>query len=183
MEETQAALRASSELGAGFLVVHIGVPLTQNPDSRDNRRDAALRSIEGLREDAVPLGVRLALEVIPNLISEAEALVTFIDEELEVDDVGICLDTGHAFLMGDLIDAIEIVAGHLLTTHLHDNRKRTDDHLVPFDGGIDWAAAAMTLQKVGYDGTWMFELGATDAPRRVLERAQKARKRLESLML
>ena len=183
VEETLAALRAASDLGAGFLVVHIGVPLAQNPDRKDNRREAAVRSLERLRTDAAPLGVRLALEVIPNPISEAEALVTFIEEELEVDDVGICLDSGHAFLMGDLIDAIETVSGHLLTTHLHDNRKHADDHLVPFDGGIDWAAAVMTLQKVGYDGTWMFELGATDQPRRVLERAQKARKRLESLLL
>ena len=56
-------------------------------------------------------GVRLALEVIPNPISDADALVTVIEEELDATDIGICLDSGHAFLMGDLVDAIEEVAG------------------------------------------------------------------------
>jgi sugar phosphate isomerase/epimerase len=75
-----------------------------------------------------------------------------------------------------------VVSGHLVTTHLHDNRRTSDDHLVPFDGAIDWAEAAMTLQKVGYEGMWLFELAATDTPRRVLERAQSARRRLERFL-
>ena len=36
--------------------------------------------------------------------------------------------------MGDLVDAIETVSGHLITTHVHDNRGKLDDHLAPFDG-------------------------------------------------
>ncbi len=41
----------------------------------------------------------------------------------------------------------------------------------------------MTLQKVGYEGVWLFELAATDTPRRVLERAQSARRRLERFLV
>ena len=182
VDETRAALRAARALDAGIVVVHLGVPVAQAPDSRDNRLEAAARSLDALREEAAALDVRLALEVIPNPISEAEALVRFIEEDLDDPRIGICLDSGHAFMMGDLIDAIEAVSGHLITTHLHDNRRRADDHLVPFDGGIDWAAAAMTLQKVGYDGAWMFELAASGDPRQVLEKAQKARERLERLL-
>lgn len=180
--ETIVALRAAERLHAGFLVLHLGVPLAQQPDARDNRRDAVLRSLEALREAARGSGVHLALEVIPNALSSARALVTVIEEELEATDLGICLDSGHAYLMGDLVDAIEDVAGHLVTTHLHDNRRESDDHLVPFDGGIDWAETAMTLQKVGYEGVWLFELAATDTPRRVLERAQAATRRLERFL-
>ena len=142
----------------------------------------SLRSLDVVHAAAAGSGVRLALEVIPNPISDADALVTVIEEELDATDIGICLDSGHAFLMGDLVDAIEEVAGHLVTTHLHDNRRVSDDHLVPFDGAIDWAEAAMTLQKVGYEGVWLFELAATDTPRRVLERAQSARRRLERFL-
>lgn len=182
VDETIIALRAAQQLQATFLVLHLGVPLAQQPDGRDNRRDAVLRSLDALHAAAVGSGVRLALEVIPNQISEADALVRVIEEELDATDIGICLDSGHAFLMGDLVDAIEEVAGHLVTTHLHDNRRVSDDHLVPFDGAIDWAEAAMTLQKVGYEGVWLFELAATDTPRRVLERAQSARRRLERFL-
>lgn len=182
VEEALAALRAASFLQAGFLVVHLGVPDVQQPDARDNRRDAVLRSLETLHEAAGPLGVQLALEVIPNPLSDAASLVAVIEDEMEATDVGICLDAGHAFLMGDLADAIEVASGHLLTTHLHDNRGATDDHLVPFEGAIDWAAAAMTLQKVGYEGVWLFELAASGEPGRVLERAQAAQRRLERIL-
>ena len=59
---------------------------------------------------------------------------------------------------------------------MHDNRGRTDDHLVPFEGTIDWPAALTAVQKVGYDGTLMFEIGARGYRRRTtLARARTAR--------
>ena len=69
-----------------------------------------------------------------------------------------------------------------MTTHLHDNKGKTDDHLLPFQGAINWPSVLMAFRKVGYDGVWMFELAALDAPRRVLEQAQQARKKMEKLL-
>jgi hypothetical protein len=40
----------------------------------------------------------------------------------------------------------------------------------------------MTLQKVGYEGVWLFELAASGEPRRLLERAQAAQGRLERIL-
>ena len=97
--------------------------------------------------------------MIPNELSRAGSLVHFVEEDLDDADVGICLDFGHAHLDGDVVDAIETVSEHLIATHVHDNRGRTDDHLVPFDGTIDWPGALTAVQKVGYDGTLMFEIG------------------------
>jgi sugar phosphate isomerase/epimerase len=124
----------------------------------------------------------VAVEVIPNRLSTAEALVRLIEDE-DLSDVGICLDVGHARLQGEVVDAIETVAGYLVTTHVHDNRGRNDDHLVPFDGVIDWATTLMTLQKVGYTGTLMMELAASaEGPAVTLARAARARQRLESVL-
>jgi sugar phosphate isomerase/epimerase len=179
--EVEAAIRCAHRLGAPFLVVHVGVPDSQEPGPDDNRADAARRSIEALDEIAAPLGVRLALEVIPNRLSTAERLVRFIEDDLELPDIGVCFDFGHAQLAGDLLDAIETLSGHVLTTHVHDNRGRTDDHLLPFEGRINWDAGLMALQKIGYEGVLMFELAAAAEPRVALERAQRARERLERL--
>nr|MBA3269117.1 hypothetical protein [Acidobacteriota bacterium] len=38
------------------------------------------------------------------------------------------------------------------------------------------------LQKVGYDGPWMFEVANTSTPKAVLEQVDKARKRFERLL-
>ena len=159
------------------------MPRTQNPSPGDNSRDGARRSIEELRRLAEPLGVRVAVEVIPNELSRAGSLVHFVEEDLETTEVGVCLDFGHAHMDGDLLDAIETVSGHLITTHVHDNRGRTDDHLVPFDGTIDWPAAMTAIQKVGYDQTLLFEIAAHGSPKQTLVKAQKARQKLEQLLV
>ena len=149
--EAERALHIARRIPAGVLVAHLGLPRTQQPSPADNNRDAARRSIEELQRIAEPLGVRVAVEVIPNELSRAGSLVHFVEDDL--DGVGICLDFGHAHLDGDVVDAIETVSEHLIATHVHDNRGRSDDHLVPFEGTIDWPAALTAVQKVGYDGT------------------------------
>jgi sugar phosphate isomerase/epimerase len=181
VEEAEAALQIARRIPFGVLIAHLGVPRTQASPS-DNSRDGARRSIDALRCRAEPLGVRVAVEVIPNELSRAGSLVHFIEEVLEGTDVGICLDFGHAHMDGDLVDAIETVSEHLITTHVHDNRGRTDDHLVPFEGTIDWPAALTAVQKVGYDGTLLLEIAAHGSAKDTLQKARKAREKMERLL-
>lgn len=182
LREMQAALDIARRIPFRFFVVHVGVPDAQKPGPQDNDRGTAIRSIEAIHRLAEPLGVKVALEVMGNRLSTAEALVDLIENDLDGMDLGICMDVGHAFLLGDAADAIETAAGYLVTTHVHDNRRRHDDHLVPFEGAIDWAGTVMAFEKIGYDGVLMFEVAKTDAPAAVLDRARRARRRLEDLM-
>lgn len=182
VHEAEAALAIAQTVPYRYLVVHLGWPDAANPSASDNRRDAARRSVEALHEMAGKVGVKIAIEVIPNSLSSAEALVPFIEEDLEGADIGICMDVGHAFIMGDLADAIETCSEHLVTTHLHDNRRKTDDHLAPGEGAIDWPAALMSLQKVGYEGVWMFEVANTSTAKAVLAKTEKARRRFDELL-
>ena len=177
--EAEAALALARHVPFRYLVTHIGVPMTEATSGADNQRGAARRSVEDLVALAAAVNVRVAIEVIPNPLSGASELVTLIEDDLEGLDVGICLDYGHAHLMGDVGEAIETVSGHLLTTHVHDNGGKRDDHLVPFAGTIDWDAAMMSTQKIGYDGIFMLEVGDTGDPVDVLRRSVKARERLE----
>ena len=148
----------------------------------DNSREAAIRSLQELHRLAASLEVRVAAEVIPNDLSTANSLVQVLEEDLDVPEVGVCMDFGHAFIMGDLVDSIEAVSGHLITTHIHDNDGPRDEHLVPFDGAIEWPGALMATQKIGYDGTLLLEVGNTSTPKAVLRQAQLARQRLERLL-
>ena len=180
--EAGAAIRAAERLGARLVVLHPGTPTAQEPGPRDNRRDAFLRSVEELQDAAEGTGVHLALEVIPNGIADADALVRLLEDDIDPDGLGVCLDTGHAFMQGDVADAVEAVSGYLVTTHLHDNDGARDSHQAPFDGGIDWTTTMMAFRKVGYDGPWIFEVAGAEPPRLMLERLQRARRRLEGLL-
>jgi sugar phosphate isomerase/epimerase len=148
----------------------------------DNNRGSLIHSLEELAPVAARYGVRLAIEVIPNELSTPSALVDVIESDIDATGLGICMDVGHARMMGDVVDAIETCSGHLVTTHLHDNRGSSDDHLVPGKGVIDWDATTLAFQKVGYDGTWMFELAVAAERKAILEQAAKARERIESLL-
>jgi sugar phosphate isomerase/epimerase len=180
MGEMRAALEVARIIPFSLFVVHLGVPSSQNPGPQDNSREAAIRSIEEIHRMAEPLGVKIALEVMDNKISTAQALMDLIEHDLDGIDLSICMDVGHAFLLGDVTDAIETTSGYLATTHLHDNRRQHDEHLLPFDGAINWAETMMALEKIGYDGVLMFEAKNTSTAANVLERAARARRKLES---
>ena len=186
VSETEKALHIARRLPVPVLVTHLGLPRTQRLDAEADRvragdsRAAAKRSVEELLQIAEPLGVRIAVEVIPNELSRAGSIVHFVEHDLE--DVGICLDFGHAHLDGDVVDAVETVSEHLIATHVHDNRGRSDDHLLPFEGSIDWAATLLAVQKVGYDGPFMFEIVANGSTKETLARARATRQRIEAIM-
>ncbi|MEO6213941.1 MAG: sugar phosphate isomerase/epimerase family protein [Vicinamibacterales bacterium] len=176
--EVEAALGVAREIPCEVIVVHLGLPASQ-PGAQDNRRAAAMRSVEAIIRLAEPLRATVTVEVIPNDLSSASTLVTMLERDFDGTGAGICMDFGHAHLMGDLPDAIETAAEHLLTTHVHDNRRRDDDHLVPYQGTIDWPATLMTMRKIGYDGTYVMELANTGVPSAVLEEARRARQKME----
>jgi sugar phosphate isomerase/epimerase len=101
---------------------------------------------------------------------------------LDAGAAAICLDLGHARLEGDVADAVEVVSEHIALVHAHDNRGRQDEHLVPFDGAIDWPSALTALQKVGYDGTVMLEIGPHGSTKDTLARAKSARARMDRML-
>lgn len=180
VDETLATLDVAAAIPYRALVLHCGVPQPHAAQG-DNHLGSLVRSLEELSPVAARYGVQLAIEVIPNGLSTPSALVDLIESDIDA-ELGICMDVGHARMMGDVVDAIETCSGHLVTTHLHDNRGRSDDHLVPGKGIIDWDATTLAFQKVGYDGAWMFELAPARDRRPVLEQAAKAREKIESLL-
>ncbi len=178
VREAEASLAGARQIPCEVFVVHVGVP-TVTAAPGDNSYTAAARSVGEIITRAAPLKVRVAVEVIPNDLSSASTLVTMLDRDFDGTDAGICLDFGHAHLMGDVADAVEIAAEHLIATHVHDNRRRDDLHLAPFLGTINWDTALMTMQKIGYEGTYLMELANTGSPESVLQDAQRARQRFE----
>jgi sugar phosphate isomerase/epimerase len=182
IDETKAAMDAARELGAAFTVLHLGLPRGQTIPPGDNDPGAMRRSLEAIAQAAADSGVRLALEVIPNELSTPAALADLLNGDLELGDAGICLDFGHAHMMIGAEEAAETLAGHLVTTHVHDNNGRSDDHLVPFAGSINWAGVLMAMQKVGYTGPFMFEVADHGDASGVLTRTIDARQRLQAII-
>jgi len=98
-----------------------------------------------------------------------------IDRLLDASDVGICLDTGHAYLGGaDPVEVAKVAGGRVLHVHLKDvdeakaERVRNgevafreavlDGLFVPLgEGGVDIAGVIQTLEEQGYRGWYVLE--------------------------
>ena len=74
---------------------------------------------------------------------------------------GFCWDTGHEYCCTNGIKFMELYGDRLVALHIHDNRCEydTDDHLIPFDGKIDFQEVAREIANSQYRGTLMMELG------------------------
>jgi len=80
VRETAAALELARRVPVSVLVVHPGLQDSLLTPTIRNSREALLRSIEEIVALASPLGVRVALEVIPNEFATAEALAATLEE-------------------------------------------------------------------------------------------------------
>ena len=182
IDETRLALDAARELGCTAFVLHLGVPSAQRVPPGDNDSTAVRRSLEAIGEAARDAGVRLAIEVIPNPLSTPAELLRWMDDEAGVESAGVCLDFGHAHMMGGVAEAAELLSGHILTTHVHDNNGREDSHHAPFAGTIDWPGALTAIWKVGYAGPLVFEVADHGDAAAVLARLVGARSRLQAIL-
>ena len=142
MDEIKRALEIAEQLPFRFLVIPMGLP---GDDYNMDRFDAVMTSLEHLKVFARDRGVRLLLENVPGDLGTPERLLQFIDySRLGVE---VCLDVGHAHLNQGLHAAFELLRPHIVSTHVHDNRGEKDDHLMPFDGSIEWTEAVRDLRR------------------------------------
>src|SRR5262245_61825306 len=78
INETSLAIDAAKRLGAEIVVLHVGLPNEQATANGVNDPASASRSLEVIAEQATKVGVRLALEVMPNALATAGALLAAI---------------------------------------------------------------------------------------------------------
>ena len=140
----------------GFTALAGGMPLEQ---VAENRTD----SLRQLAEFTRNMNVRVCLENLSygRYMSVAEDLVDAI-ERTGMDNLGIILDTGHLNINGWLKqsqrDFILKAGKYLHALHLQDNHGKSDEHLFPLQGTIDFREVASALKEIGYDDLYNLEI-------------------------
>ncbi len=184
-DELLRAADAAAILDVRHFVIHPGPEKSGLPDhERFARMHNAARVLDEVTRHCQQRGVALVLEnMLPHLFSGHVRVLLWILGAMESVGIGICLDTGHAHLAGDLRTVTHKLSGHLRMVHASDNRGQGDDHLPPGDGHIDWQAFLQQLFQSRFSGTIMLEIAGTEhsEQREVLEGAQRARRHLRSL--
>jgi sugar phosphate isomerase/epimerase len=154
MDEIKRAVEVADQLPFRYLVLHMGL---FGEAYGLEKFDAAFTSLEHLKIFAKERGVEIILENIPNELSTPERLVQFA-RYTHMDGLKFCFDTGHAHMGGGVHEAFETLKDRVVSTHVHDNQKEKDDHLLPFDGGIDWERTIQDFRSLDGRFPILFEL-------------------------
>lgn len=79
---------------------------------------------------------------------------------------GTCWDTGHANISGITKQSTEMkkLGDKLLCVHLHDNNGVSDNHLIPYEGSVDWDDCIEGLSETSYSGPLEYEVKSSFLP-------------------
>ena len=179
VDEVKRALEIAEIVPFRYMVQHLGV----SGEEFDERKvDGAFSALEELMLFARQRGVEILLENIPNELSSAERLVSFVKTTHL--DLHFVFDVGHAHIGGGVEPEFEIMKDRIRSTHVHDNDGEADTHLFPLlaDGGtVDWKRTMKLLRSRGDQYPFMLELREVDGMESPLDSANEVFDRLEGL--
>lgn len=178
MDEIKRALEVAERIPCRYLVQHVG----SGREAADPRKfEALFNSLEHLVIFAKQRGVTIALENTLGEFASPSSLRHFI-EDTRLRELRLCFDTGHAHMEDSVPLSFETMREWVVTAHIHDNRGEKDEHLLPFEGTIDWPVALRLLEDApAAEGglPLILELKESAVPQAPLEQAARAREKLE----
>ncbi len=182
-DELMRAADAAGALGVRYLVIHPGPEKGGFPEhERFRRMENAVEVLNEVSRACRERGAALVLEnMLPHLFSGRVRDLLWVLGALATTEVGICLDTGHAHLSGDLRTVAHKLSGHLWMMHATDNHGRTDEHLPPGDGQIDWQRLLRQMLRIGFRGAIMLEVAGRPDRQATLDGARRARRFLRDI--
>jgi len=159
-ERMRLTLEAVRELKASRLILHTGYKPDVNLFGIEKIwLDSTVRFWKEESKKYADLGVEVVLE---NLIEPDPGLMARLHDAVAHDSFKLCLDVGHVNVWGGGSPARWIEAwGHRLRhVHLHDNHGKTDEHLPPGQGTLDFTALFASLRTHSPDATVSLEVEA-----------------------
>jgi sugar phosphate isomerase/epimerase len=158
VELVKNRIRLAASLDCSTVIMHISCG-PQQAEALPAFLTHLYHSLDAVRPYAADFGVRLAIEnevdwerlarinaaphnnPVQNRLNLRDNfdLITRVLSNYEPDFLGLCYDSGHGNIGYDRSSAIESLKDRLIAVHLHDNDGSGDQHLLPFEGSVNWA--------------------------------------------
>lgn len=155
------AVDAQALIGCPILLTHdIIIPTAEEVGEAEhrNRRALFVDSLARVAEYAATAGIRIAIENGTRGYSSDTRNLRGMIREIGADNIGICVDTGHANLHPSAADHIRAAGDALITLQIDDSRDHANQHTLPGRGTTDWDALMQALAEVRYSGNFVYEL-------------------------
>lgn len=119
--------------------------------------ELGLKRIRDLAAYAKNLDMKIAFEN-----TKIKGYMEYVLSNIKEENVGFCLDSGHLHAHFNDEFNFDIVKNRIFAVHLHDNFGKSDEHLNPFDGNINWDFIIDKLIECNYNGPITMELCYSD---------------------
>lgn len=115
--------------------------------------ELGLQRLRRICDYANKLGIVLAFEN-----TKIKGYQEYVMDHIKDENIGICFDVGHCHAhFKDDFD-YDRFNNRFKCIHLHDNFAEKDEHLLPFDGNINWIEVIKKLKDNGYQGSVTLEI-------------------------
>lgn len=134
------------ENGFDLVIMHV-----TSKSEAPGPNEIGLKRLTEIVEYAKELGVKVAFEN-----TKIKGYLEFIVDNIP--EAGICLDVGHMHAHFNDEFPFDKFVNKIFAVHLHDNHGVKDEHLLPFEGTLDWKWLISKLKECNYSGPVTMEL-------------------------
>jgi sugar phosphate isomerase/epimerase len=138
----------------------------------DQTKEQNLDILKGWTRWAARFEIRVAVENMHDMIPDIPGRRAFgatpsellwLAEQTNPELVGVCWDVNHAHVQKlDQYKAIKELGKHLFHVHATDTTTDSEEqHLLPFEGKVDWKAVITALREINYEGLFSLEPGVS----------------------
>ncbi|MBR6773486.1 MAG: sugar phosphate isomerase/epimerase [Clostridia bacterium] len=169
--------------GDGYLPIYEGMIKTINSASATGVKKVILHLSSGWNAPEITdLGQKRFDEIVTHATEKGVTVAFenlrvvgnvsyFADKYRHNDGVRFCYDCGHEHCYTKYVSFLDIFRERTIATHIHDNfgkssewEEKTDLHLLPYDGDIDYRKMMKKLDEYGYEGSLMLEVFNSSCP-------------------
>ena len=199
IESIKKTIDRIRKMNGELVILHPGDSFN-NSYEREVRVNNSINSLAEIAEYALLNNIRIAVENdfsdfeltrLGDTIKEIDYIIKKVKSLSGCNDtIGVCVDTGHAFITNNLYDYLDFFKSSIFAIHIHDNLGASnknkivssdDLHLIPGMGKIDWKTFFNKLEKNNYRGAHVFEIFTSNleekCTKHVLEEIRKFIKR------
>ena len=152
-EETDIVERYKNDIRVCF---ENNIPMVVMHLTYDNApmyNEIGIKRIKDICDYAKTLNIKVAFEN-----TKTKGYLDYVIDNIDNENVGICFDSGHWHAhFKDELD-FDKFKNRIFAIHLHDNDQSGDQHLLPFDGTIDWRKTIKKLKDSNYNGPITLEI-------------------------
>lgn len=148
VERYKRNIKECKDNGINLVILHL-----TSKNIAPNYNELGLERIRKITDFAKEVGVKVAFEN-----TKLRGYLEYVLGNIKDEHVGMCFDSGHFHAHFNDEFEHDFVKERIFAVHLHDNDGSSDQHLLPFDGTLNWNLVKDKLVDCNYSGPVTLEL-------------------------